>query len=146
MARTRTAGIRLDSDGRRIVDKEHRGVGIYLRLGPISQEDAEQQLANEVARIDAELRYNANHRHRFVDCAERLSLPITRRAPGHRAAVDPITRPTVHSGDANRQYRETGPPYPALVDAPCAGSVRPSIRKDAFASHGSNRDIGQRYA
>ncbi len=56
MARTRTAGIRIDSDGRRIIDKEHRGVGIYLRLGPISQEDAEQQLANEVARIDAELR------------------------------------------------------------------------------------------
>jgi hypothetical protein len=55
MARTRTAGIRIDSDGRRIIDKEHRGVGIYLRLGPISQEDAEQQLANEVARIDAEL-------------------------------------------------------------------------------------------
>jgi hypothetical protein len=67
-----------------------------------------------------------------------LSLPITRRAPGHRAAVDPIKRPTVHSGDANRQYRETGPPYPALVDAPCAGSVRPSIRKDAFASHGTS--------
>ena len=71
MARTRTAGIRIDSDGRRIIDKEHRGVGIYLRLGPISQEDAEQQLANEVARIDAELRHNTNHRHRFVDCAER---------------------------------------------------------------------------
>ena len=33
MARTRTAGIRIDSDGRRIIDKEHRGVGIYLRLG-----------------------------------------------------------------------------------------------------------------
>src|SRR6266852_1945267 len=71
MARSRTAGIRIDSDGRRIIDKEHRGVGIYLRLGPISQEDAEQQLANEVARVDAELRHNANHRHRFVDCAER---------------------------------------------------------------------------
>jgi hypothetical protein len=37
MARTRTAGIRIDSDGRRIIDKEHRGVGIYLRLGPISR-------------------------------------------------------------------------------------------------------------
>ena len=62
MARTRTAGIRIDSDGRRIIDKEHRGVGIYLRLGPISQEDAEQQLANEVARIDAELRYKRSGR------------------------------------------------------------------------------------
>jgi integrase len=83
MARTRTAGIRIDSDGRRIIDKEHRGVGIYLRLGPISQEDAEQQLANEVARIDAELRYNINHRHRFVDCAERYLVESK-----HRRSVD----------------------------------------------------------
>ena len=83
MARTRTAGIRIDSDGRRIIDKEHRGVGIYLRLGPISQEDAEQQLANEVARIDAELRYNTNHRHRFVDCAERYLAESK-----HRRSVD----------------------------------------------------------
>src|SRR3984893_7770587 len=83
MARTRTAGIKIDSDGRRIIDKEHRGVGIYLRLGPISQEDAEQQLANEVARIDAELRNNTNHRHRFVDCAERYPAESK-----HRRSVD----------------------------------------------------------
>src|SRR6202795_1497841 len=83
MARTRTAGIRIDGDGRRIIDKEHRGVGIYLRLGPISQEDAEQQLTSEVDRIDAELRYNANHRHRFVDCAERYLAESK-----HRRSVD----------------------------------------------------------
>src|SRR5450631_4500096 len=88
MARTRTAGIRIDSDGRRIIDKEHRGVGIYLRLGPISQEDAEQQLANEVARIDAELRYNTNHRHRFVDCAE-CSKSIESMTP-HSSLLSPI--------------------------------------------------------
>jgi hypothetical protein len=79
MARTRAAGIRIDRDGRRIIDKEHRGVGIYLRLGPISQEDADQQLANEVARVDAELRHNANHRHRFVDCAERYLAESEKR-------------------------------------------------------------------
>lgn len=83
MARTRTAGIRIDSDGRRIIDKEHRGVGIYLRLGPISQEDVEQQLTSEVDRLDAELRYNANHHHRFVDCAERYFAESK-----HRRSVD----------------------------------------------------------
>src|SRR5260370_9167303 len=83
MAPTRHGGIRIDSDGRRIIEKEHRGVGIYLRLGPISQEDAEQQLTNEVARSDAELRYNTNHRHRFVDCAERYLAESK-----HRRSVD----------------------------------------------------------
>jgi hypothetical protein len=48
--------------------------------------------------------------------------------------MDPITRPTVHSGDAIRQYRETGPPYPALADARSADSVRPSIGRGVFAS------------
>jgi hypothetical protein len=40
-------------------------------------------LANEVARIDAELRYNTNHRHRFVDCAERYLAESK-----HRRSVD----------------------------------------------------------
>jgi hypothetical protein len=71
------------TNGRRIINKEHRGVAIYLRLGPISQEDAEQQLRSEVDRIDAELRYNANHRHRFVDCAERYLAESK-----HRRSVD----------------------------------------------------------
>ena len=79
MARTRTAGIRIDRDGRFIIDKEHHGVGIYLRLGRISQEDAERQLANEVNRIDAELRYNANHRYRFSHCAERYLTESQKR-------------------------------------------------------------------
>jgi integrase len=40
-------------------------------------------LANEVACIDAELRYNTNHRHRFVDCAERYLAESK-----HRRSVD----------------------------------------------------------
>ena len=60
MTRTRTPGIRIDRDGRRIIDKEHRGAGIYLRLGPISQKHAEQRLAEEIARINSELQRNAN--------------------------------------------------------------------------------------
>src|SRR6202158_1788143 len=71
MARTRTPGIRVDRDGRRIIDKDHRGVAIHLRLAPISQEHAEQRLADEIARVNAELRRNANLRPRFADCAAR---------------------------------------------------------------------------
>ena len=71
MARTRTPGIRVDRDGRRIIDKDHRGVAIHLRLAPISQEHAEQRLADEIARVNAELKRNANLRPRFADCAAR---------------------------------------------------------------------------
>jgi integrase len=71
MARTRTPGIRMDRNGRRIIDKKHRGEGIYIRLGPISQEHAEQTLANEIARVDAALDCGMNASPRFVDCAAR---------------------------------------------------------------------------
>ena len=33
MASTRTPGIRLDRNGGLIIDKEHRGIPIYVRLG-----------------------------------------------------------------------------------------------------------------
>ena len=71
MARTRTPGIRIDRNGRRIIDKEHHGVEIYIRLGPIRQEHAEQRLANEMARVDLDLKHKANPRPRFADCAAR---------------------------------------------------------------------------
>ena len=71
MARTRTPGIRVDRDGRCIIDKDHRGVAIYLRLGPISQEHAERRLADEIARVNAEFERNAHPRPRFADCAAR---------------------------------------------------------------------------
>src|ERR1700682_2241855 len=48
MARTRTPGIRVDRDGRRLIDKDHRGVAIYLRLGPVTQENAEQRLGTRL--------------------------------------------------------------------------------------------------
>jgi hypothetical protein len=41
MASTRTPGITIDPDGRRIIDKEYRGVRICIRLGAITQEQAE---------------------------------------------------------------------------------------------------------
>ena len=71
MARTRTPGIRLDRNGGLIIDKEHRGIPMYLRLGRTSQEEAEQRLAAETIRVDALLQGNANRRPTFADCAAR---------------------------------------------------------------------------
>jgi integrase len=71
MACTRTPGIRIDRNGGFIIDKEHRGIPIYIRLGAITQEQAEQRLAEEVDRVDALLQRNADRRPTFMDCAAR---------------------------------------------------------------------------
>lgn len=50
--RTRTKGIRLDSTGERIVDKQYRGQRIFERLGKVSQDDAEAWLRQRQAKLD----------------------------------------------------------------------------------------------
>jgi integrase len=47
MARTRTAGIQVDDAGNRTIDKLVHGQRIKLRLGSVSQSEAEQRLAEE---------------------------------------------------------------------------------------------------
>ena len=86
MARTRTPGIRIDRNGQRIIDKEHRGVGIYVRLGQTSQESAEHRLADEIAKVGAALEHDANPRPRFADCAARyLAQSKDKRSVGSTA-------------------------------------------------------------
>jgi len=46
MSSTRTPGIRIDNRTNcLIIDKEHRGIPIYVRLGVTDQERAERRLA-----------------------------------------------------------------------------------------------------
>ena len=71
MARTRTPGITIAADGRRFIDKEYRGVRIGLRVGAITQEQAEQRLQVEMIRVTYELKRKAHARPRFADCAAR---------------------------------------------------------------------------
>ena len=71
MARTRTSGITLDSLGNRSINKEHHGVRLFIRLGGISQEDADLRLHKEVERVDVEMQRRAHARPLFRDCAAR---------------------------------------------------------------------------
>ena len=52
MPSTRTPGIRIDRTGSLIIDKEHRGIPIYVRLGATDQQRAEGRLAEEVRCVD----------------------------------------------------------------------------------------------
>ena len=85
MPSTRTPGITVTAAGHRIIDKEHRGVQIYVRLGPISDEEAEKRLGAELSRVDSELQRRAHSRPRFADCAARYLAESQ-----HKRSVDVV--------------------------------------------------------
>jgi hypothetical protein len=85
MASTRTAGITINATGERIINKEHYGVRLFLRLGPVSQEYAEARLRTEVAHLDIERERKAHARPLFRDCAARY-LAQSR----HKRSIDVI--------------------------------------------------------
>jgi integrase len=70
MSSTHIPGITVNAAGHRVIDKEHRGVRIYARLGSVSEEDARQRLAAEMERVEVDLQRRAA-RPRFADAAAR---------------------------------------------------------------------------
>jgi integrase len=71
MATTRTPGITVLTDGRRFIDKRYLGVRIGLRVGAVTQEQAEERLHIEIARVQCDLARKAHARPTFTDCAAR---------------------------------------------------------------------------
>src|SRR5258708_2815182 len=71
MACARAPGTTIDGNGRRTINKEHRGTRIYIRLGSISQDDAETRLRSEIHRADLNRERMAHVRPLFSDCATR---------------------------------------------------------------------------
>ncbi len=71
MSRTSTTGITVSHDGWRTIDKEYHGIRIFVRLGCVSQRQAERRLRTEIRRAEDELQRNARLRPRFSDGATR---------------------------------------------------------------------------
>ena len=71
MATTRTPGITVLDAGRRFIDKRYLGVRIGLRVGAVTQEQAEERLQVELARVESELAQKKHARPRFTHCAAR---------------------------------------------------------------------------
>ena len=71
MATTRTRGISLEADGSRTINKVHKGTRIFIRLGKISQDEAEQKLAEEIRKLQYEQHRQKSARPLFADCAAR---------------------------------------------------------------------------
>ena len=108
MPTTRTPGITVDAAGHRIIDKEHRGVRIYVRLGAVSQEDAEHRLEAEVARVESELQRKANARPRFSDAAKRyLEESRDKRAVDVTTWHVRLLTPYIGTLEVNRIHNQT---------------------------------------
>jgi integrase len=71
MATTRTPGITVNQDGCRFIDKRYLGVRIGRRVGEVTQEQAEERLRTEMARVQCDIARKAHARPTFTDCAAR---------------------------------------------------------------------------
>jgi hypothetical protein len=71
MAATGTPGITVLANGRRFIDKRYLGIRIGLRVGAVTQEQAEERLRTEMARVECDLARKAHARPTFTDCAMR---------------------------------------------------------------------------
>jgi len=70
MATTRTRGISIEADGSRTLNKVCKGERIFIRLGKVSQDQAEQRLADEIRKRQSQ-HHRADARPVFADCAAR---------------------------------------------------------------------------
>jgi integrase len=70
---TRTPGITVLADGRRFIDKRYLGVRIGVRVGAVTQEQAEERLRIEMCRVESDLARKAHARPTFTDCAARYT-------------------------------------------------------------------------
>ncbi len=81
---------------------------------PIRQEEAEQRLADEIARVNATLERNANPRPRFVDCAARyLEQSKNRRSVGVTAWHVRLLTSYIGKLDVHRIHDGTLEPFVA---------------------------------
>ena len=86
MSSTRTPGIRVDRRGNLIIDKEHCGIPIYVRLGATNQEIAERRLVDEVRQVDAMLALRTSRRATLADCSERYLKACKGKRSGESTA------------------------------------------------------------
>src|ERR1700730_17593433 len=120
MAATRTQGITVDTNGNFTIDKEHHGVRICVRLGPLGQRDAEQRLETEIARVEFELERKAASRPRFADCAARyLAQSQHKRSVSVVAWHIRLLYPYLGNLEVNRVHDRTLEPF--IADRMAAG-------------------------
>jgi len=123
MATTRTAGITIDEIGRRTINKEYRGVRVFVRLGGVDQERAERRLAQEIDRLAWEVERRAHAQPLFADCCNRfLAESKYKRTKDTIAWHVAMLLPYVGDLDVRKVHDDTLRPF---VDARLADSKSP---------------------
>ena len=119
MARTRTAGIQVEADGSKVVDKRVFGVRIKCRLGKLDQDQAEAWLAQETQKLRQAKLFGARAQRTFREAAIRYLEEHTEQAcidevAWHLKLLDPeigkLSLPEVHDATLApfvRKRRET---------------------------------------
>lgn len=107
MAKTRTRGISLESDGSRTINKIHKGTRIFLRLGQVSQDEAEQRLAEEIQRIQFKQHRRGHNRPLFRDGAARYLIESKHKRTVQLLAYH-IQLLIPHVGDLELDYIHDG--------------------------------------
>lgn len=79
--RTRTRGIQLTPDGERTLNQEHKGRRIFVRLGKVSQADAEAALIERRAAIDRDLAHErrSGDQRLWADGAQKYLIECQQR-------------------------------------------------------------------
>ena len=80
MGRSRTSGIFTDKDGNKVVNKVDKGLRIYHRLGPVSQQEAEQWLARRIEERRKALEFGTRTERNFADAAEKYLTELAHKA------------------------------------------------------------------
>lgn len=124
MAGTRTAGITIGLNGNRTIDKEYRGVRVFLRLGAVGQEHAEHRLAQEIERLEWEVERRRHARTLFSDCCNRfLAESKYKRSKVTIAWHVALVLPYVGDLEVRKVHDET---VRAFIDARIAEGASPT--------------------
>ncbi len=112
MARTRTAGIQVDDAGNRTIDKLVHGQRIKLRLGAVSQADAEQRLAEASEKIQRAKLSPAGGGRTFREAAARYLREVAHKASSDAIAIHVETLDDwIGALPLDRVFDETLEPY-----------------------------------
>ncbi len=69
--KTRTKGIYSEADGSKTISKTWKGERIFIRLGTVGQQEAEEWLRREIERRESEQERRARAQYLFAECSAR---------------------------------------------------------------------------
>jgi integrase len=128
MGSTRTPGITVDANGVRVINKEHHGDRLFLRLGQVSQDAAEQRLRTEIERMDLDRSRQGHARPLFRHCAARY-LAQSRNKRSVEVIEWHVRILIAHLGDIEPHKVHDGTLEPFILARIAAGASATTINR-----------------